>query len=106
MADSGGVDVWKALTAIMSTLFFGGGAAVIKTRERVSNLEIRTLSTESEVADTAKKIDETHDSVVRLETVVYKLEEDLKSGNTQQRQTNQKIIDKLTSIEVIVRSKD
>jgi phage shock protein A len=67
-------------------------------------LELRTLSTEDEVAQTAQKIDETHDSVVRLETVVHKLEEDVKGGNAQQRQTNQKIIDKLTSIEVIVRS--
>ena len=104
MGDGGGVDVWKTLTAALSTLFLGAGAAFIKTRERVSNLELRTLSTEDEVAQTAQKIDETHDSVVRLETVVHKLEEDVKGGNAQQRETNQKIIDKLTSIEVIVRS--
>ena len=100
----GGIDVWKSVTAALSTMFLGIGAAFIKTRERVSNLEIRSVATEEEVDETAKKIDQTHDSVVRLETVVYKLEEDLKSGNTMQRQTNQKIIDQLTSIEIIVRS--
>jgi hypothetical protein len=97
--------MWRVVAAAISTLVFGIGAAYIKTRERVSNLELRTMSTEAEVGATTKKIDETHDSVVRLETIVHKLEEDLKSGNTQQRQTNQKIIDKLTSIEVIVRGR-
>ena len=99
-----GVGIWKLVSGSASGLFIAASTTLIRMRERPSNLELRTKATEEEMDEVMTKIDETHDSVIRLETNVFALEEDLKEGTKMQRKTNEQVLEKLTSIEVIVRS--
>ena len=103
MSDDG-ASVWKLVSGSAGGLFVAAGTALVKVRERVSNLELRTTTIEEEMDEVVTKIDETHDSVIRLEANVAALEEDVREGAKLQRKTNEQVLDKLTSIEVIVRS--
>lgn len=103
MADDG-ANIWKLISGSAGGLFVAAGTTLVKMRERVSNLELRAKTVEEEMDEVVTKIDQTHDSVIRLETNVAALEEDVREGARLQRQTNEQVLDKLTSIEVIVRS--
>ncbi len=100
-----GVGLWKIISGSAGGVFVAASTTLIRMRERVSNLEIRTKNVETDMEEVATKIDETHDTVIRLETNVSALEEDVREGSKIQRQTNEQMLDKLTSIEIIVRSK-
>jgi len=99
-----GANIWKLVSGSAGGLFVAAGTTIVKMRERISNLELRTKTVEEEMDDVITKIDETHDTVIRLETNVVALEEDVREGAKLQRKTNEQVLDKLTSIEVIVRS--
>ena len=102
--DEEGVGLWKVITGSAGGVFVAASTTLIRMRERVSNLELRTKANEDELNDVTTKIDETHDTVIRLETNVAALEEDVREGAKFQRKTNQEMLEKLTSIEIIVRS--
>lgn len=103
MSDEG-ANIWKLVSGSAGGLFVAAGTTIVKMRERISNLEIRTKTVEEEMDEVIAKIDQTHDSVIRLEANVSALEEDVREGAKLQRKTNEQVLDKLTSIEVIVRS--